>query len=176
MNFKYRIDFYFWNCGSGFSHIKTVEYTNTLFDAKEYVNNIDIDYSTEILYNAIMVRVVDNENDYVLSEYWWKLNENYENNCEDYYDENWDILYDILCEPIINDMIGDNIWIFEREAGDRGLIISKTYEDALNELRKVYDDIDERLDPNCGKYTWGLSIVNLYEYRFEGNVFITHPY
>lgn len=73
MNFKYRIDFYFWNCDSGFSHIKTICHPNTFISAKEYVNNIDIDFYTNIPYDAIMVRTVDNENDYVLSEYWWSI-------------------------------------------------------------------------------------------------------
>ncbi len=175
---KYRVDFYYWNYNSGFSHIKTVEYTNTLFNAKEYVNNIDIDYSTEILYNAIMVRVVDNENDYVLSEYWWKLNENYENNCENYYYEDWDILYDILYKSIRdnNDLIENNVWVYEREAGDGGLVIAESYEKALDELRKVYDDIDERIDPDCEKYGWGLSVLAVGDYESKGNVFITHPY
>jgi len=73
MDYKYRVDFYYWNCDSGFNHIETIENTNVLFNAKEYVDNIDIDYFTEIPYDAIMVRVMDNENDYVLSEYWWNL-------------------------------------------------------------------------------------------------------
>lgn len=71
---KYRIDFYYWNCGSGFNHIETVYYPNTFVSANEYVNNIDIDFYTNIPYDAIMVRTVDNENDYVLSEYWWNIN------------------------------------------------------------------------------------------------------
>lgn len=75
MNFKYRIDFYFWNCGSGFSHIKTIDYSNIFIDAKRYANEIDIDYYTEVPNDAeaILVRTVDNENDYVLSEYWWDI-------------------------------------------------------------------------------------------------------
>lgn len=75
MNFKYRIDFYFWNCDSGFSHIKTIDYSNIVIDAERYANEIDIDYYTEVPNDAeaILVRTVDNENDYVLSEYWWNL-------------------------------------------------------------------------------------------------------
>ena len=73
---KYRIDFYYWINGCGFDHIETIERTNTLVKANKYVENIDIDYFTNrnISYDMIMVRVVDNENDYVLSEYWWELN------------------------------------------------------------------------------------------------------
>lgn len=70
----------------------------------------------------------------------------------------------------------DNVWVFEREAGDGGLVVADSYEKALDELREIYDDIDERLDPNCGKYTWGLSVLSVNDYRSEGNVFITHPY
>lgn len=79
---KYRIDFYYWINGCGFDHIETIERTNTLIEANKYVENIDIDYFTNrnisyydmiMIYDMIMVRVVDNENDYVLSEYWWEL-------------------------------------------------------------------------------------------------------
>lgn len=38
-----------------------------------YISDIDVDYFIDIPYDAIMVRTVDNENDYVLSEYWWNL-------------------------------------------------------------------------------------------------------
>lgn len=73
-DFKYRIDFYFWTNGCGFdSCIQTVDRLNTFIDAKEYVSDIDIDYFAEVPYDAIMVRTVDNENDYVLSEYWWNI-------------------------------------------------------------------------------------------------------
>lgn len=74
MEAKYRVDFYYWKCGSGFSHVETIEKTNTIIKANEYVNNIDIDYYLDIPYDAIWVKVVDNENDYVVSEYWWELN------------------------------------------------------------------------------------------------------
>ena len=78
---KYRVDFYYWTNRCGFeSYYQTVERLNTFINAKEYVDNIDIDYFTkipydftEIPYDAIMVRVMDNENDYVLSEYWWDI-------------------------------------------------------------------------------------------------------
>ena len=74
METKYRVDFYYWTNGCGFeNYYQTVERLNTFIDAKEYVDNIDIDYFTEIPYDVIMVRVMDNENDYVLSEYWWDI-------------------------------------------------------------------------------------------------------
>lgn len=169
---KYRVDFYYWNCDSGFSHIETIENTNTLFNAKEYADSIDVDYFTEIPYDAIMVRVVDNENDYILSEYWWKLTEyknsnKVNNNKKDNHDENW---------YAIRYLTGDNVWVYEREAGDGGLVVAESYEKALDELRKVYDDIDERINPDCEKYTWGLNVLAVGDYESKGNVFITHPY
>ena len=74
MDYKYRVDFYYWNCGSGFSHVETIENINTFIGAKQYADNIDIDYFTEIPYDAIWVKIVDNENDYVVDDYWWELN------------------------------------------------------------------------------------------------------
>lgn len=175
---KYRVDFYYWNCNSGFSHIETVENTNTLFNAKEYVDNIDIDYYIEIPYDAIMVRIIDNENDYVLSEYWWELTENNNKtnheNLKNNHNEN---------QCVKHCLEETKIWIYQIQAedgggGDGGVIIAETEEEALNELRKVYgnDDINERINPDCEKYTWGLNILSLDYYYSKGNVYITHPY
>lgn len=170
---KYRVDFYYWTNECGFeSYYKTVDHLQTFIDAKEYVNNIDVDYFTEIPYDAIMVRVMDNENDYVLSEYWWELTKNNNpnkenNNKNDNHDENW---------YAIRYLTGDNVWVYEREAGDGGLVVAESYEKALDELRKVYDDIDERINPDCEKYTWGLNVLAVGDYESKGNVFITHPY
>lgn len=66
----------------------------------------------------------------------------------------------------------NNIWIFAREEGYTGIVIAETLEDALNELRKIYNDIDERLDPNNKEYNWGLSIRPIDDYEFNGNVII----
>lgn len=163
MDYKYRVDFYYWNCGSGFSHVETYAYKNTYVEAKECVNNINKNIFKNYPYNGIWIKIVDNENDYVVSELWW---ENKDINNKEH-DKNW---WTRRC------LREDNVWVFEREAGDGGLVVGETYEDALNELRKVYDDIDERLDPNCEKYTWGLSVLSVNDYHSEGNVFITHPY
>lgn len=73
MDCKYRVDFYYWNCETGFSHVETIENINMFIEAKQYVDNIDMDYFTNIPYDAIWIKIVDNENDYVLSEFWWDL-------------------------------------------------------------------------------------------------------
>jgi len=73
MDYKYRVDFYYWNCETGFSHVETIENINMFIEAKQYADNIDMDYYTEISYDAIWIKIVDNENDYVVSEYWWDL-------------------------------------------------------------------------------------------------------
>ena len=73
MDCKYRVDFYYWNCETGFSHVETIENINMFVEAKQYVDNIDMDYFTNIPYDAIWIKIVDNENDYVLSEFWWDL-------------------------------------------------------------------------------------------------------
>ena len=78
-------------------------------------------------------------------------------------------------------LTGNNTWVYEREEGDCGIVVAETYEDALNELRKVYDDIDERLEckvkgyPEQG-YLWGLSVKPVMDYDIKGNVIITAPY
>lgn len=78
-------------------------------------------------------------------------------------------------------LTGDNTWVYEREDGDCGIVVAETYEDALNELRKVYNDIDERLElkvkgyPNQS-YSWGLNILPINNYEIEENVIITTPY
>ena len=37
------------------------------------------------------------------------------------------------------------MWIYERENGDRGFVLAKSYEDAANKLQKIYFDTEERL-------------------------------
>lgn len=72
MDCKYRVDFYYWNCETGFSHIKTNSYRDTFIEAEEYVSYINKDYLNKLPYDGIWVKIVDNENDYVVSEFWWK--------------------------------------------------------------------------------------------------------
>ncbi len=73
MDYKYRVDFYYWNCDSGFSHVETYAYKNTYVEAKEYVSYINKDYLNKLPYDSIWVKIVDNENDYVVSEYWYDI-------------------------------------------------------------------------------------------------------
>ena len=74
----------------------------------------------------------------------------------------------------------DDIWVYEREGGDCGIIIAKTYENALDELRKMYTDIDKRLSAEACKrngWTWGLNVFGLDEIQQSdnGKVFVTAP-
>lgn len=167
MDYKYRVDFYYWNCGSGFTHVETYAYRNTYVEAKEYVNNINKNVLKKYMCDGIWIKIVDNENDYVISDFWWKNTKDKNTDNIHDHDENW---------YAKRYLTGDNVWVYEREAGDGGLVVAESYEKALDELRKVYDDIDERIDPDCEKYTWGLNILSVGDYSSKGNVFITHPY
>lgn len=73
MEHKWRVDFYYWKEGNGFSHVETIDKLNYFLTAKEYANNIE-DSNSFADYDAVFIRIVDNENDYVMSEYWWELN------------------------------------------------------------------------------------------------------
>lgn len=96
MGAKYRVDFYYWNKDTGFSHVETVDNNLDYFiNAKEYIEDIENTaewiglsgegYGMPITdYDAIWVKIVDNENDYVMSEYWW-INNKKENKKEDVY-------------------------------------------------------------------------------------------
>lgn len=75
----------------------------------------------------------------------------------------------------------NNIWVYEREGGNCGIVIAETYGNALDELRKKYTDIDERLSEEWrkkskwpyGLYLFGLDEVDQSE---NGNVIVTMPY
>ncbi len=71
---------------------------------------------------------------------------------------------------------GNDVWVYEMEGGDCGLIVAETYDEALKELKQIYDDIDERTDNESEKYLWGLSITPIINYYNKGNVIITAPY
>lgn len=75
----------------------------------------------------------------------------------------------------------NDIWVYERESGDCGIVIAKTYGNAVDELRKVYTDIDERLsEEGCEKNNWeyGLYVYNLdyVDQSENGKVLVTMPY
>lgn len=75
----------------------------------------------------------------------------------------------------------NDIWVYEREGGDCGIVIAETYGNALDELRKKYSDIDERLSEEACKrngWTWGLNVFGLdeVEQSENGNVLVTMPY
>ena len=74
----------------------------------------------------------------------------------------------------------DHIWVYEREGGDCGIVIAETYGHALDELRKMYTDIDKRLNEEACKrngWTWGLNVFGLdeVEQSENGKVFVTAP-
>ena len=190
MNAKYRVDFYYWNKDTGFSHVETVDNNLEYFDnAKEYIEDIENTaewiglnsegYGMPITdYDAIWVKIVDNENDYVLSEYWWELTKN--NNKTNHEDSKNNHNENQCVKHCLEET---KIWIYQIQAedggrGDGGVIIAETEEEALNELKNFYgnDNINERINPDCEKYTWGLNILPLNCCYSEGNVYITHPY
>ena len=82
----------------------------------------------------------------------------------------------------MSDMINrNNIWVYERENGDCGIVIAETYGNALDELRKMYSDIDERLSKDdCKQNNWeyGLYVFSIdnIDQSENGNVLITMPY
>ena len=82
----------------------------------------------------------------------------------------------------MSDMINrSNIWVYEREDSDCGIVIAETYGNALDELRKIYSDIDERLsEEGCEKNKWqyGLYVFGLdeVEQSENGHVLVTMPY
>lgn len=82
METRYRVDFYYWNKDGEFHHIEKVDNLDYPIPAKEYIKEIENTasffglsnegYGMPITnYDAIFVRIVDNENDYPLSDYWW---------------------------------------------------------------------------------------------------------
>lgn len=82
----------------------------------------------------------------------------------------------------MSDMINRNyIWVYEREGGDCGIVIASTYGNALDELRKMYSDIDERLNEEWrekNKWQYGLSVYGLdhVDHSENGRVLVTMPY
>lgn len=70
MEAKWRVDFYYWKKDLGFSHVETFDQLNYYWDAITYLEETDIDTSN-MNCDAIWVKIVDNENDYVVDDYWW---------------------------------------------------------------------------------------------------------
>lgn len=75
-DYKYRVDFYYWRNGCGFDfHIDPIEFLDDFIEAKDYIKNKIAVFKENPPPDAIMVRVMDNKNGYVLSEYWWDYKE-----------------------------------------------------------------------------------------------------
>ena len=75
----------------------------------------------------------------------------------------------------------NDIWVYEFEGGDCGIVIAKTYGNALDELKKMYTQVDERLDGKwCKKngFSWGLDVteIEMFKQSKNGKVLITMPY
>lgn len=71
------------------------------------------------------------------------------------------------------EFIKNNVWVYEREGGDYGLVIAESKEAALEELRRVYPDVDDRISDNSTYFMYVFPIDNC---LINGNVIITHPY
>ena len=75
----------------------------------------------------------------------------------------------------------NDMWVYEFEEGDCGIVIAETYGNALDELRKMYTQVDERFDKNwCKKngFSWGLDIIEIemFKQSENGKVLVTMPY
>ena len=75
----------------------------------------------------------------------------------------------------------NDMWVYEFEGGDCGIVIAETYGNALDELKKMYSQVDERLDGNwCKKngFSWGLDVteINMFKQSENGKVLVTMPY
>lgn len=96
-------------------------------------------------------------------------------------------------EGFVRFLLNKYVWVYQREDGDSGIVIGETEKDVINELKKAYgdDDINLRFEAykNNGKskdkwnkdnhnpYEWGITIggLNYYNYKSEGNVYVTNP-
>ena len=67
------------------------------------------------------------------------------------------------------------LWIYERCDGDRGIVIAKNYEKAIEKLSKIYPDTRERINKDTDDNKW-MSIFDAYCIDVKGDVFITEPY
>ena len=85
---------------------------------------------------------------------------------------------------LLNRLLRKYMWMYERERGDRGIVIAKNYEDALKQLSKEYPDTRRRVKEtedadNNIRYVSGslyMYVVDMEHVEIKGNVFITEPY
>lgn len=46
----------------------------------------------------------------------------------------------------LNKIIRKYMWIYERENGDRGFVLAKNYNEAVEKLQKIYSDARKRIE------------------------------
>lgn len=80
----------------------------------------------------------------------------------------------------LNHKLRKNMWIYEREDGDKGIVLAATYEEAKTKLAEVYTDAIERIEAtetadgrNIPRWMYLFDVTGI---EIKGNVFITTPW
>ena len=83
---------------------------------------------------------------------------------------------------LLNKLLHKYMWAYEREEGDRGIVIAKTRSDAIKELQRVYGDAEKRIavsdaGDHCALEPDWMYLLDCHgDFTIDGNVFITEPW
>jgi len=74
---------------------------------------------------------------------------------------------------LLKRMLMRYMWIYERENGDRGIVLAKNYKDAIEKLSKVYPDTKERIKEKANNWMYVFDAGHI---DIKGEIFITEPW
>jgi len=80
---------------------------------------------------------------------------------------------------LLNKLLHKFMWVYERDNGDKGFVIAKTRQEAINKLAGLYPDARERIaktdEGSWMDYGW-MYLFHAENAEVKGDVFITVPY
>lgn len=79
---------------------------------------------------------------------------------------------------ILNHLLHRYMWVYEREDGDRGFVLARDYEDAVNKLASYYTDAANRIrktNEDSEADNW-MYLYDADHTEIHGDIFVTQPY
>ena len=79
----------------------------------------------------------------------------------------------------LNELLTEYGWIYERDYGDRGIVLAESYEEAIEKLSEIYPDTKGRIkktEENSNMISGWMYVSPIENYKSIGDVFVVQPW
>ncbi len=79
----------------------------------------------------------------------------------------------------LNELLKEYGWVYERDYGDRGIVLAKSYEEAIEKLSEMYPDTKGRIkktEENGNMISGWMYVSSIENYKSIGDVFVVQPW